>query len=239
MVRLRPPVKGLLILAIGCLLGCLAACSSSSGSGSGFGSGFGSGSGSGVPLGPPAGSTLQQQLANSVTGVQFNGEDLVAGTIDPVIAWVGGSRRTVTVESARLIALPGFRLPQLITVGVFPGCTWNATISATAEPNNNVAVTVNDHNVRLIPIHGYQMRTGNAKCVPTLVYEVQDNEPGQYALAGLKLEVMSGGRTDSVTVYDGDFVWYVRGPFIGPPSRYNALYNAAEAAQSAYWQARS
>jgi hypothetical protein len=222
-VRLRQSVKGLLISGISCLLASLAACGSPPSESPGL----------------RAINQLQQQLQNPAAVAQFNGEDATAGATDPVIAWVGGPRRMVTVESASLIALPGFRLPDLIDVGAVPGCLGQANISANADPQNNVSVTVNGHDVVLIPIQGYRLRTGNARCVPTLVYEVQDGQPGEYAVAGLKLDVISGGRTDSVTADDGDFIWYFSGSSAPTKSQYNARYNAAAAAQSAYWQAHS
>jgi hypothetical protein len=167
-----------------------------------------------------------------MTGVEANVRE-----IDPVIAYVGGPRRTVTVESASLIALPGYRLPHLINVGAVPGCLFTKGISASADSHNNVSVTVSGHNVRLIPIHGYQLRTGNSRCVPTLVYELQEDEPGQFADAGLNLDVRSGGRTESVTVHEGEFVWYRTSDSAPTNSQFNARCDAVAAAQSAYWRA--
>ena len=226
-MQLRPPASGLLILGISCLVAGLAAGCSQSGSPGQH------------STSPGQQAVSLQQLENPVTGAAFNGEDASAGAIDPVLAWVGGPRRQVTVESASLIALPGYRLPRLTYVGAVPGCVGSSSVSANDAANNTVSVTVNDRAVQLIPIHGYQLRTGNSKCVPVVVYEVQDNVPGQFAVAGLKLDVLSGGRTGSVIAYDGDFVWYVTSASVPTNSQYNARFNAASAAHWAYWQARS
>ena len=148
---------------------------------------------------------------------------------------MGGPRRTVTVESASLIALPGFRLPHLVKVGAVPGCLGNENISAYADTYTKVSVIANGHAVRLVPIRGLGMRTGNTKCVPTFVYEVQDDRTGPFAVAGLRLAVLAGGRAESVTALDGTFVWYFTGS--GPPqAQYNARLSAAEAAQQGYFQ---
>lgn len=142
----------------------------------------------------------------------------------------------LTVDSASLVKLPGYQLPHLVSVGVVPGCLGNGDISAGTNEQNQVTVTVGSQSVQLLPIRGYRMHTGDSSCVPTLVYVVQDLVPGRYAAAGLQLVVTAGGRKQTVTGYDGVFVWYFGSGGEPSTSQYQARFNAASSAQSSFYR---
>ncbi len=176
--------------------------------------------------------SLNKQLQTPGSGASIYGEEAEVGAVEPTVAWVVGSPRTVTVLRASLFALPGFKLPRLVGLGVVPGCAGSDNmLEASTNEQDQVEVTGNGHPLRPLPLKGYRMRTGDAKCAPAFVYTVLSTLPGDYAAGGLRLTVQAGSQTQTVLAYDGVFVWYYAYGAAPSNDLYNQRWNAASSAE--------
>ena len=109
------------------------------------------------------------------------------GTHEPELAYLSSdSVREITVISASLITLPGFRAPRLLSTGIVAGRCPEMVTAFPSANGHSIAVTVNGHAYRPGPISGYQLQIG-AGCVPQIVYVVVATSPGQYAVGGLRI----------------------------------------------------
>jgi hypothetical protein len=110
------------------------------------------------------------------------------GMVAPDSAFIPGPRRAITLLSAALIPLKGYRLPHLVNTGVVQGCV-NAGGNYYMYPRQTwpPIVYLGHHTVSLAPLPGDLVRTGGTKCIPLVVYEVDSRKPGPYAVAGLRI----------------------------------------------------
>jgi hypothetical protein len=162
--------------------------------------------------------------------VMYNDAEPV-GTHEPTLALIpANSPQEITLLSASLIPLPGFRTPRLLSVGVIAGgCS--AGIGAFPSANGrSIVVNVNGRSYKPLALHGYRMLIGGA-CVEQMVYVVQATQAGQYAVGGLRLKVSYHGHPRIMFAYDGIDVWfYGSGPVPSAADVVNGL-NAAFGAQ--------
>lgn len=174
----------------------------------------------------------------AVSGPQAWGmgsEQTQLGMIAPGSAFLLGPRRDITLLSARLIPLKGYRLPQLVGVAVVQGC-FNTNSNYSVFPSRTWPPTVyllGTRTAPVAPLPGDVVRTGGTRCVPLVLYGVRSRTPGPYALAGLRIAFRAGQRTGSVAIYDiGLVAWFYQ---LAPPDqgRFRRLFNAAVRAQDA------
>ncbi len=129
------------------------------------------------------------------------------GTHEPTIALIpSNSPQEITLLSASLIPLPGFRTPRLLSVGVIAGCGAGVTAFPSAN-GRSIAVTVNGRSYKPLALRGYRMLIGGL-CVEQMVYVVQATQAGQYAVGGLRLDVSYHGHLRVMFAYDGIDVWF-------------------------------
>lgn len=174
----------------------------------------------------------------AVSGPQVWGmdsEQTQLGMIAPGSAFILGPRRDITLLSARLIPLKGYRLPQLVGVAMVQGC-FSANSDYSVFPSRRWPPTVyllGTRTAPVAPLPGDVVRTGGTRCVPLVLYGVRSRAPGPYALAGLRIAFRAGQRTGSVAIYDQGLVaWFYQ---LAPPDqgRFRTLFNAAVRAQNA------
>lgn len=134
--------------------------------------------------------------------VQRTGTDL--STITEIPA---DSAQTITLLSASLVALPGFRTPLLLSVGVLAGSCPQTNVLLPPTLGRPSAVMVNGRRYQPLPMRDYTMEIG-AGCVPQLVYVVRATKPGQYATGGLRFLVREHGRTRTMFAFGGADIWY-------------------------------
>jgi hypothetical protein len=200
-------------------------------------------------LGAVAGCTSSgQQLAQMETAlsvrsqiygpVMYNDAEPI-GTHEPTLALIpANSPQEITLLSASLIPLPGFRTPRLLSVGVIAGgCS--AGIGAFPSANGrSIVVYVNQHRYQPLALHGYRMLIGGT-CIEQMVYVVQATQAGQYATGGLRVKVSYQGHLRIMFAYDGIDVWfYGSGPVPTAADVVNGL-NAAFGAQMKLFHRRN
>jgi hypothetical protein len=174
-----------------------------------------------------------QQIASQAWGL--DSEQTQLGMIAPSSAFILGPRRDITLLSARLIPLKGYRLPQLVGVAVVQGCL-NASSNYLVFPSWRWPPTVHLLGTRTLPVDplpGDVVRTGGTRCIPLILYGVRSRAPGPYALAGLRIAFLVGHRPGSVAIYDQGLVaWFYA---LAPPDqgRFRRLFNAAVRVQNA------
>jgi hypothetical protein len=162
-------------------------------------------------------------------------EETELGMIAPGSAFILGPKREITLLSARLIPLKGYRLPRLAGVDVVQGC-FNANSNYNLFPSKRWPPTVYLLGTRTVPVTalpGDVVRTGGTKCVPLVIYGVDSRTPGAYVTAGLRITFRAGRHTGSVAVYDDGLVaWFNQ---LSEPSQgqFTRLFNAAVRAQDA------
>jgi hypothetical protein len=158
------------------------------------------------------------------------------GTHEPELALIpADSALHITLVSASLIPLPGFRVPRLLSTGVVPGACPGPTTAFPSANGKTISVTVSGRHYRPLPLPGYRMLIG-AGCVPQIVYVVQAGSAGQYAVGGLRVLVRYGGRVRAMFAYYGIDVWFYG---LGPlPSASQVTHGlrAAFAAQLAIYR---
>jgi hypothetical protein len=180
-----------------------------------------------------SGNELSTQQVNQAWGM--GSEQTQLGMIAPGSAFILGPPRDITLLSARLIPLKGYRLPHLVGVAVVQGC-FNANSNYSVFPSRTWPPAVYLLGTRTAPVAalpGDVVRTGGTRCVPLVLYGVRSRTPGPYALAGLRIAFRAGQRTGSVAIYDvGHGAWFYQ---LAPPDqgRFRRLFNAAVQAQDA------
>jgi hypothetical protein len=170
--------------------------------------------------------------------VMYNDAEPV-GTLEPTVALIpANSPQEITLLSASLIPLPGFRMPRLLSVGVIAG-SCSAGIAAFPSANGrSIVVFVNHHRYKPLALHGYRMLIGGA-CIEQMVYVVQATQAGQYAVGGLRVKVSYQGHLRIMFAYDGIDVWfYGSGPVPSGADVVNGL-NAAFRAQMKLFHRRN
>jgi hypothetical protein len=179
-----------------------------------------------------------QQVNGAVSGNQawgMDSEQTQLGMIAPGSAFIPGPRRDITLLSARLIPLKGYRLPKLAGVAVVRGC-FNAGSNYSVFPSQAWPPVVDLIGTRTAPVTalpGDTVRTGGTRCIPLVIYGVRSRTPGPYALAGLRITFRAGGHTGSIASYDDGLVaWFYQS---GQPNQaqFTRLFNAAARAQNA------
>lgn len=157
------------------------------------------------------------------------------GTHEPEVAYLSSdSVSDITVISASLIGLPGFRTPRLLSTGIVAGrCPETVTAFPSAN-GHSIAVTVNGHSYQPLPVHGYAMQVG-AGCVPQIIYVVQAASAGQYAVGGLRILVRHDGKLQTLFSYDGVDVWFYGSAPYPTPGQVTAGLKSAFAAQVAIY----
>jgi hypothetical protein len=157
------------------------------------------------------------------------------GTHEPELAYLSSdSVSDITVISASLIALPGFRTPRLLSTGIVAGrCPETVTAFPSAH-GHSISVTVNGRSYQPLPVRGYAMQIG-AGCVPQIVYVIQATSAGQYAVGGLRILLRHDGKLQTLFSYDGVDVWfYGSGPYPTPQQVAAGLRSAFDAQVAIY-----
>jgi hypothetical protein len=144
----------------------------------------------------------------------------------------------ITLLSAELIALPGFRAPRLISAGVIAGHCPRTEVLLPAARGLASPVIVNGRKYQPLPLRGTQIEIGGG-CFAQLIYVVRATSPGQYAAGGLRVLVRRDGRTETMLAYDGTDIWYYNsGPL--PSARQITIgLRATYAAQLALYRSRA
>lgn len=153
--------------------------------------------------------------AKSVSDGPSMGNDAEpVGTHEPELTLIpADSAQRITLLSASLIALPGFRTPRLLSTAVVAGGCPGPYTAFPSDHGRSISVTVGGHHYRPLPLPGYHMLIGTG-CVPQIVYVLEAGTAGQYAVGGLRVLVRTDGRTQAMFAYDGVDVWYYRsGPY--------------------------
>jgi hypothetical protein len=156
------------------------------------------------------------------------------GTHEPELAYLSSdSVSDITVISASLIALPGFRTPRLLSTGIVAGrCP--ETVTALPSAHHSIAVTVNGRSYQPLAVREYAMQIG-AGCVPQIVYVIQAASAGQYAVGGLRILFRRDGKLQTLFSYDGVDVWfYGSGPYPTPQQVTAGLRSAFDAQVAIY-----
>ena len=160
-----------------------------------------------------------------------------AGTHEPELALIpADSALHITLISASLIPLRGFGLPRLLSTEVVTGGCPGPVVAMPSASGTSVSVTIGGRPYRPLPLPGYQMVIG-AGCVPQILYVVQANTPGQYAVGGLRVLVRYDGHTRTMFSYDGVDVWFYGSGSLPSPGQVTRGLQAAFAAQMAVYRA--
>jgi hypothetical protein len=149
----------------------------------------------------PAARTLILAVAGALLLAACGGDGLIGdidlGTIAAINARTGQpadytafllnrTGATVTLRSARLVGVPGFRTPQLAHLAIERG---RAIIgAATGYPPH----------ATLAPFAGDRLADGDRA---QILYAVRARSPGGYAVKGIDLTVISGGQRTTVFAY--------------------------------------
>jgi len=153
------------------------------------------------------------------------------GTHEPELALIpADSALHITLVSAGLIPLPGFRVPRLLSTGVVAGSCPGPVIAFPSANGNSISLTVGGHRYQPLPLPGYRMLIG-AGCVPQIVYVIQAESAGQYAVGGLRVLVRYDGRIRTMFAYDGVDVWFYGSGPLPSASQVTRGLRAAFAAQ--------
>jgi hypothetical protein len=158
------------------------------------------------------------------------------GTDEATLATIpAGSAKRITLISATVIAVPGFRTPKLVSTGVIPAHCRQLGVVLPSVKNHPINVTIGGHPVRPLPLRGYSMEIG-AGCVPEVAYAIRAKSTGQYAAGGLRLLVRYGGRTQTIYTNDGIDIWYYDSSWLPTASQVTHGLNATFAAQVAVYR---
>lgn len=121
----------------------------------------------------------------------------------------------IRLVSARLIPLPGFRLPRLVHLGVVVDGCGVAIPGATL--NWPPLIQVQGHPVRISRFAGTWVMSGTRSemsggnrwsCSSFAIYGITGGSSGPYATAGLRITFMSGSQLTVASVFNGGFAWY-------------------------------
>jgi hypothetical protein len=161
----------------------------------------------------------------------MNNDAEPVGTHEPELALIpADSALHITLVSAGLIPLPGFRVPRLLSTGVVVSTCPGPVTAFPSAKGNSISVTVGGRSYRPLPLPGYQMLIG-AGCVPQIVYVIQAESAGQYAVGGLRVLVRYDGRIRTMFAYDGVDVWFYGSGPLPSASQITHGLRAAFAAQ--------
>lgn len=164
-------------------------------------------------------------------GPAMNNDAEPVGTHEPELALIpADSALHITLVSAGLIPLPGFRVPRLLSTGVVVGTCPEPVTAFPSANGNSISVTVGGRSYRPLPLPGYQMLIG-AGCVPQIVYVIQAESAGQYAVGGLRVLVRYDGRIRTMFAYDGIDIWFYGSGPLPTASQVTDGLRAAFAAQ--------
>jgi len=183
-------------------------------------------------------SAIQSALGSRymLDGPTMNNDAEPVGTHEPELALIpADSALHITLVSASLIPLPGFRVPRLLSTGVVPGACPGPTTAFPSANGKSISVTVSGHRYRPLPLPGYRMLIG-AGCVPQIVYVVQAESAGQYAVGGLRVLARYDGRIRTMFAYDGIDVWFYGSGPLPSASQVTRGLRAAFAAQMATYR---
>lgn len=154
------------------------------------------------------------------------------GTHEPELALIpADSALHITLVSAGLIPLPGFRVPRLLSTGVVAGTCPGPVTAFPSANGNSISVTVGGRSYRPLPLPGYRMLIG-AGCVPQIIYVIQAESAGQYAVGGLRVLVRYDGHIRTMFAYDGIDVWFYGSGPLPSASQVTHGLQAAFAAQT-------
>lgn len=145
------------------------------------------------------------------------------------------SAERITLISATLIALPGFRTPKLVSTGVIVGTCRQIWVLLPAVNGHPSVVAIGGHPIRPLPLRGYNMEIG-AGCVPQIIYAVRATSTGQYAVGGLRVRVRYDGRVQTIYAYDGIDIWYYNSSWLPTASHVTDGLRATFSAQVAFYR---
>jgi hypothetical protein len=147
------------------------------------------------------------------------------------------SAERITLISATLIALPGFRTPQLVSTGVIAGSCRQILVLLPPAGGHPSVVAFGGHPYQPLPLRGYTMVIG-AGCVPQIIYVVRAKSTGQYAVGGLRVLVRHDGRLQTMYGNDGTDVWYYDSSWLPTARQVVNGLQGAFAAQVARYRSR-
>jgi hypothetical protein len=174
-----------------------------------------------------------------VDGPSISSYALPVGTVKSTITEIpADSAQTITLISASLIPLRGFRVPLLLSAGVIAGRCPQSEVVLPPAKGHPSTVLVNGRKYQPLPLRGYTMQIG-AGCVPQLIYMVRVTRAGQYATGGLRVLVRAHGRTRTMFAYGGADIWYYGGGPLPSPRQVTDGLRAAFAAQVASYRSNS
>ena len=178
-------------------------------------------------------SAMQRALGSRYIpyGPSMNNDAEPVGTHEPELALIpADSALRITLVSASLISLPGFQVPRLLSTGVVASTCPGPVTAFPSANGNSISVTVGGRSYRPLPLPGYRMLIG-AGCVPQIVYVIQAESSGQYAVGGLRVLVRYNGRIRTMFAYDGIDVWFYGSGSLPSASQVAHGLRAAFAAQ--------
>jgi hypothetical protein len=180
----------------------------------------------------PYGAMVGALSAKSVSDGPFMHNDAEpVGTHEPELTSIpADSAQHITLLSVSLIALPGFRVPRLLSTAVVAGECGGFFTAFPSDHGRSILVTKDGHPYHPLPLPGYHMLIG-AGCVPQIVYVVEAGTPGQYAVGGLRVLVRTDGHTQAMLAYDGLDVWFYRSGSYPSASQVTGGVNRAFAEQ--------
>ena len=145
-------------------------------------------------------------------------------TVDSVAQLENRSGRTVTLRSATILPLKGFRAPRFVAVAVehhgLRGVMTGGEV--TGWPNRSLHV---------VGLSGYRLpsRGSSDRNVAFVVFAVAARKPGRYALAGVNVTVVeNGSAVTAQAIGPVDFCVSTHHPPVSCPSSFtNRAFNAS------------
>jgi len=148
------------------------------------------------------------------------------------------SPERITLISATLIALPGFRTPRLVSIGIVPvNCRQMFILHPPVNGHPSV-VTFNGHPFQPLPLRGYNMEIG-AGCTAQIIYVVREKSTGQYVVGGLRVLLRYDSRTQVMYAYNGTDIWYYDSTWLPTGRQVTDGLQATFAAQVALYRSQS
>jgi hypothetical protein len=145
------------------------------------------------------------------------------------------SAQRITLISATLITLPGFRTPQLLSTGVIAANCRQMIVLRPAVGDHPSVVDANGHEYKPLALRGYSMEIG-AGCVPQIVYVVRAKSTGQYAVGGLRVLVRHDGHIQAMDAVNGMDIWYYNSSWLPTANQVTDGLRATFAAQVALYR---
>ena len=144
-----------------------------------------------------------------VVGVSMGGDGVRVGqVIDFDGRILAGSPGTITLLSAQLIPLPGFRLPKLTHLAVVSGCGL-ALPSSTWDWPPRIAYAAGG-TAPVKPFTGTAVWTGarGKDCLSAVVYGVTADAFGPYACGGLRITFRTQSAVVTAPLFSGCYAWF-------------------------------